>query len=294
MNPRIHALLLLLALAGAAAAQTPVVKARLKLHGRPDQPVELLGRSAAGDIRVRLGAQGESGYSPADIESLEFEFDFDRAGLQQLYDQGQYGDVARLLKPALEPTFPFLVGRNNAYPYIRRWVKCLYWDGQYAETIAAAQRLHKDSSDPAIQREMLGLTAAALVGAGRTNEVPAFLRALEPIAKTNEESAAYWYATAQLHVAHKKIPEAQETIARLIGFRRHDPDWMPPALYLSAQLYARAKQPAVVRQIVKELNTLYPKSRWTTQATALEATLPPAAKPAPAPAAESTKENHKP
>jgi len=270
--------LLLLAAATAAAAPPPLT-ARLKLRGRPEQKVELLGRAANGSLRVRAGAQGEIGFDTASVKEIEFAFPFDPAAVQQLYYAGQYGAVVTQLQPALAPTIPFLGFTNNALPHVRLWLQCLYWDGQYDAALALARELRRAVPDPVFQRELRGLTAAALVGAGRTNEVGAVLQSLVPVDPHSPEAAPCWYAGAQLAAARKDLPAAQEDIARLIAFRRHDPDWMPPALWLSAQWYAQARHPDVARQIVKELNTLYPNSRWAVQAAGWENTLPP---PAPA------------
>jgi hypothetical protein len=252
-----------------ADAPAPV-KAHLKTKTNPGSDVELLGRTPDKFVRIRAGQAGEIGIPPSDILGLDFIFDLEKHPVQKLYDEFKYNEAARHLQEMLQPTLPYLDVNTNCVPYLRLWVKSQFWDGQYAETVKNCDFLYWLVPDEALKREVQLYRVAAAVPIGKTNDLPNLLKKLEPAARTNDEMAIWWYATAQYQIAQNKLAEAQETTARIIGFRAKDFEWMPAGLYLSARLYGLTKHPEVGKQIVQELKTVFPKSRWAQLAGALD------------------------
>ena len=249
------------------------LKAHMKTKSKLDKDVELLGRTADKFVRIRAGEQGEIGIPPSDVLSLDFIFDFEKHPVNKLYDEFKYADAAQHLQEMLQPTLPYLDVNTNSLPYVRLWVKSMFWDGQYAETVKNCDLLYHLVQDEQLSREIQLFRTAAAVPLGKTNDIPKTLERLLPAARTNEEMAIWWYATAQYQIAEKKLPEAQETTARIIAFRPKDFEWMPAGLYLSARLYGLTKHPEVGKQIVEEIKTVYPKTRWAELANQLTAEL---------------------
>lgn len=247
----------LVTLPGSAAEP---LKAQLKTKTL-EQEAELLGRTPDRFVRIRAG-QGEFLISSADIVHLNFIFDQEKMNVTKLYDEGKYTAAATILKTALEPTLPYLDLSTNAQAHVKTWVKSMYWDAQYAETARVADVITYLVKDERVKREIALYRVAALIPTARTNDVPSLLAKLQPPNVTNDEQAIWWYATAQWQIRQNQLKPAQETVARLVATRAKDYEWMPPALYLSAQLYGKAKHPDVGKQITEEIRTVYPNTRW--------------------------------
>ena len=123
--------------------------------------------------------------------------------------------------------------------------------------------------------------ADTTAGGREIDEAAATLQTLEDLPPEQASSAMVAYTRARVLMARDERMAAQEALANLIAYRSRDFEWMPAALYLSAEGYARAGSPDVARQVVEEIKLNYPATRWVQLAQSLdvEALAPPPTDP---------------
>ena len=248
------------------------VKATLILQSRQEWNVELLGRFHTD--RVLLKRAGESGsidLSIEDIYQITFPVGSRPRALLDAFDAGRFAEVAPQLESVLLPFLPYITdASSNLDPLLRCLAKAWYWAGKEDRALATCDAILSRTTSSPLHTEATAIRILSLVRQNRLDEASEAADGLVMPALDEPEASPCIYALASLQLARKKYPEAQELLARLIVFRSRDPEWMPPALLLSAEGYARTGKADVARQVVDEIRLNYPKTPWADQATSLE------------------------
>jgi len=259
---------LLLTAVGAAGVATAGPKARLFLKSRNTLDVELITRNAMDTLSVRrVDAPGVTTVQIPQISRTFFQLDLGGVNVEQLYWDEKFAEVAAALAPALEPTYRFAdLPNNNLLPFIKALIKALYWSGQYGAVSTTCDVLiGNPDAGPAEDwaRVFKALSILRLVG---VEQASALFSAIDEPKRGSDNVGAYHYARAVIRMAEGKISEAQEHAAQVVITQVWEPEWFAAGLYVSAQAYAKAKRYDVARQIVEEINLLYPQTRWAGRA----------------------------
>jgi tetratricopeptide (TPR) repeat protein len=260
----------LLIAAGGDAAPVPA-----KVHFKNNRVMEVQLVRRDGDLLMvrEAGKPAEIGFRASEIVMVEFPLDLEKRNVGQLFGEEKFGETAAALKPLLEPTHPYLDLPNNALATVRWMARCLHWAGQHEELLRTSAALRPFLKDASAQREMLCLEAAAQMGLGRTNEVAATLAKLEPVTRKDEQAALYWLTLAELQISRGQWTAAHETAAKVVAFRARDLEWLAPGLMLTARCYAHAQQYEAAEGILKEMQVVFPRSRWAKRAAEVAATV---------------------
>ena len=254
-------------------APTPApLRARIALPSRQVWDVELLGRFHPDRILLRrVGAAGTIEIPVADIQQYQVPLAINGDEVLDQYAAGRYAEVAAALGTALQPYLPYIMeAPSNLDVPLRTWVKARYWQGDTAGALAACETILSRTSAGLVHAEATAIAVLCRIQAGQLEQAG-------PAADTLAVSDPYLpaaspcgYALAALRLAERNLPAAQEALARLVCFRSRDTEWMPPALLLSAEAYARAGQADVAAEVLEEIRLTYPGSRWAAQAARLD------------------------
>jgi len=259
------------------------VKAKLELKSGGKKEMEFIGRDLRGWVIMReVGKTMEIGMPATEFKSIEMPVKLDKAALNAACEKRDYKTAAEMLEAALKPAYPFMDLPSNLTPLLSQFLRCLYWDEQYA-AIPPVVKLMSRSKDKDVQTEMTLFTCLAQLGMGNITDADVQLTKLGVMEETNSLAPFYWYARVQVLTEQKLWMPAHETAAKIIAYRARDLEWFPVGLYLTVRCYAQAEKYDVADQIVDELKTVCAKSRWTELALRLQEKFPKDRKPPEAP-----------
>jgi tetratricopeptide (TPR) repeat protein len=207
------------------------------------------------------------------IRRAVFAVQADQTKIQDLYVRGEFEQVFTRLTEALDPLKPYLSLPNNTSPYLMVLLKAAVWAGRDQAVLETAKLLEGAELTPEEQVEVDRFPALALIRSGRLTEAEKKLKQLDIRLDKSRDSALSWYLLARLRERQGRIPEAQESAARIVAFHARDFEWMPPGLLLLGELYGRTGQYNAADQVLQELQELYASPHWTAQADRLRAEL---------------------
>ena len=250
------------------------IKARVWVNQELSWDAEILGRFGRDKIRIRKqGEQGEINIPAADLFRIDFAVKVDRYTVLELYMNEKFTESRDLLHKVLTPYLVYADVPSNLWWLFQVYCKALYWSGEHERLEQLASRLLENAATSAMEKEATLYRILALLAIDRIDEAETLLSSVKPSGPNPWQSAQYHYTSARVHLAKERLAEAQEDIATVIAFHAKDYEWMPAALYLSAQGYADAGNIQVARQIVEEIGTAYPRTRWKTRAESLLSSL---------------------
>jgi len=260
----------LLAVGTVGQAQVP---ARLTLKSGAEWLAVLYSLSE-GQVDLQQRGSDQRMTLPADMFSQAvFAAPADRTELQDLYVRGEFAQVFNRLSTAIDPLKPYLSIPNNMTPYLMVQLKAAVWAGRDQSVLETAGLLEGAELTPAEQAEVARFPVLALIRSGRLAEAERKLEALDIRLEKERDSALSWYLLARLRERQGRIPEAQESAARIVGFHARDFEWMPPGLLLLARLYGETGQYNAAEQVLQELRELYASPHWTAEADRLSVEL---------------------
>jgi tetratricopeptide (TPR) repeat protein len=256
------ALGLLLALVPAVHAQTNWPKATLTLKNNRPFKAELLGRKDREWLRIRrLDNPAEIQLPDADVVQIEFELPLEESGGMAAYAEGNFSEAADRLGPLLEPTLRFMNVSNNLQDEAMSYLRSLYWAGRHTQTLAACDTMlaRLDEKTP-LGRDTQLYRILTLLAQGQYERVERAFATLPAPRVDDEWAAEYWIIKATLEERANKMAALQDTSARIIAFRSRDLEWMPLALVFSARSYLATGEVAVARQILEEIDLVFPRA----------------------------------
>jgi hypothetical protein len=267
-------------LAGPGAfAQTNWPKATLTLKNNRPFQAELLGRKDREWLRIRrLDNPAEIQIRDADVVRIEFDIPIEESGGMSAYAEGKFDDAADRLGPLLEPTLRFMNVTNNLQPEAMAYLRCLYWSGRYTQTVSACDSvLVRVDEKSAFGRDTQLYRVLALLGMGQFERVERAFAALPQPGPDDSWAAEYWIVKANLELRANRMAELQETAARIIAFRARELEWMPQALVYSARSHLATGEVAVARQILEEIDLVFPRASCSNMIAVLRSDLAPRA-----------------
>ena len=183
---------------------------------------------------------------------------------------GSLGGAAVALGGLVKPLLSYSDLPGEIPRYISQTLRLYVRAGLFDDAIQMSYIISKLCRDETLRREAQAYRAAALMEVGRLQTAAMELKGLESITRKDDICAPYYYALGKLQIAQTNWPAAQQTAATLVTARPRDLEWMPAGLYLSAQCYAQAGKLEVAKQVLTEIRTAYPTSRWVALADTLE------------------------
>jgi hypothetical protein len=248
--------------AGGQLGVRPPILARATLIDDRKLTIELIGRNKGLVSFREAGKTMETDLKPAAFKWIEFNTNLDTNAINTLYQKEDYAAAAKQLNTALSPLLPYLDLPSELPPLTRTLLKCLYRTGRFSDTITLSNVIAASVPDQTMKFEAKLYKVLALTGRNDRLDATLLLKSLGNIHKTNTAAAAYYFATAQLHLSYTNWAGAQEFSSRVVAFTPRDEDWMAPALLLSAQCYAHFGQYAVAEQTLRELSLVFNKTSW--------------------------------
>ena len=192
----------------------------------------------------------------AQVVSAEFVFEgFSIEQCQNLFDQGDYAGAIRGLsdkKPSLLAAAPL---QGNASDWLRMLFRAQFHSGDVAAMRSTVQTLRAAGSPLAV--EAVPYEILALIDENRIAEATKAFEVLR-----QPDPAAAEFIRARLAVAGGNYKEALQHLARLQAFHYREKEWMPGALFYEGLASKQVDMPEAAGFAVRELETLYPASRW--------------------------------
>lgn len=254
--------LLLLLCAVGASAQTNWPRATLTLKNNRPFKAELLGRKDREWLRIRrLDNPAEIQLPDADVVQIEFDLPLEESGGLAAYAEGKFEEAADRLGPLLEPTLRFMNVSNNLQDEAMSYLHSLYWAGRHTQTLAACDTMlaRLDEKSP-LGRDTQLYRILSLLAQGQYERVERSFAALPVPGVDDAWAAEYWIIKATLEERANQMTALQDTSARLIAFRSRDLEWMPLALVFSARSYLATGEVAVAKQILEEIDLVFPRA----------------------------------
>ncbi len=256
-----------LALAAAVQVSAQMVssewpRATLTLKNNRPFKAELLGRKDREWLRIRrLDNPAEIQLPDADVIQIEFDLPIEESGGMGAYAEGKFAEAADRLGPLLDPTLRFMNVSNNLQDEALAYLKCLYWSGRYTQTVAACDTILARLADTTVLgRDTQLYRILALLAMGQYERVERAMKALPEPGPDDAWATEYWVIRATLQEQARQMVDLQQTAARLIAFRSRELEWMPLALVFSARSYLATGEVAVARQILEEIDLVFPRA----------------------------------
>ncbi len=271
-------LLLLFAVGALALSPAPApgeekpLKTRIWLSKTVSWEADIVGRYKDRiDVRKK-GETAQVNIPPDRIMRIDYPISVDRNLLLNLYLAEKYGEIRKALAKELDPKLRFADIPDNLWWMHTLRLKCLFWDEQYKELSGIAEkfitRKEEEVRNPARLWHTLGL-----IGQESIEEAVEMFETVSPPKTRRGYAAQYNYTASLIHDASGRTQDAREANANVIAFNAKDYEWMPAALFLSAQRYAADGSADIARQVTAEIRTAYPSTRWAAKAEALGKTL---------------------
>ena len=192
----------------------------------------------------------------AQTASVEFVFDgFSFEQCRNLFDQGDYAGIVRRLADEKSSLLAAALLPGNAPDWLRMLFRAQFHSGDVAAMRSTVQALRAAGSPLAV--EAIPYEILALIDENRIAEATKAFNALR-----SSENAAAELIRARLALAGGNYKEALQHLARLQAFHYREQEWMPGALFYESLVSKQADMPEAAGFAARELETLYPASRW--------------------------------
>ena len=192
----------------------------------------------------------------AQAASVEFVFDgFSFEQCQNLFDQGDYTGIVRKLADEKSSLLAAALLQGNSSDWLRMLFRAQFHSGDVAAMRSTVQALRTAGSPLAV--EAVPYEILALIDENRIAEATKAFNALRP-----PENAAAEFIRARLAAAGGDYKGALQHLARLQAFHYREQEWIPGALFYEGLVSKQVDMPEASGFAVRELQTLYPASRW--------------------------------
>ena len=192
----------------------------------------------------------------AQVAAAEFVFDgFSIEQCRILFNQGDHAGIIRRLAGEKSSLMAAASLKGNASDWLRLLFRAQFHSGDFAAARSTAQTLRTAGSP--LASEMAPYEILTLIEDNRIAEATKAFEALKPT-----DSAAADFIRARLSVAGGENKAALQHLAHLQAFHYREQEWMPGALFYEGLVSKQADMPEAAGFAVRELETLYPASRW--------------------------------
>ncbi len=193
----------------------------------------------------------------AQVALVEFAFDgFSIEQCRNLFDQGDYAGIVRKLANEKSSLMAAALLQGNASDWLRMLFRAQFHSGDVAAMRSTVQALRTVGSPLAV--EAVPYEILALIEDNRIAEAANAFNAL----RASNDNAAAEFIRARLALAGANYKEALQHLARLQAFHYREQEWIPNVLFYEGLASKQADMPEAVGFAVRELETLYPASRW--------------------------------
>lgn len=262
-------LFLLLLLAGPVAAQEPL-KVKVTLQSKQQHTFELVGREAGNLIHFREpGKSTEIGFAATELAWIDFGLSDEFNKIEAKISQADHAGAAEDLHKLLQPRYAYLDLPSDLPRYASQLLRLQTRAGRFEAVLNSSQLIGRFTKDETLRREAQAYRAVAWLETGRPNAADQELKAWTGISAKDELAGPYYYVRASQQLTQSNFPAAHLAAAQIIAFRPRDFEWMPAGLYLSAKCYLADGKLPVAEQIIAEITTAYPQTRWAELATKL-------------------------
>ncbi len=194
--------------------------------------------------------------SLSQVALVEFIFDgFSFEQGQNLFDRGDYTGIIRKLADEKSSLLAAALLQGNTSDWLRMLFRAQFHGGDVAAMRSTVQALRTAGSPLAV--EAVPYQILALIDENRIAEATKAFNVLRP-----PENAAAEFIRARLAVVGGDNKAALQHLARLQAFHYREKEWMPGALFYESLVSKQADMPEAAGFAVRELETLYPASRW--------------------------------
>jgi tetratricopeptide (TPR) repeat protein len=239
------------------------VKAKVRLQSKQVLDVELTGRDGATVLCREPGKTTEIGFSARDIAWVEFEMGPQGRRIEEQLVAQEFKEAAAALTLVLKPLYPYLDLPSDLPKQAAQLMQLLLRTGQYDEAIPTSYLIQRFTKDDDLKRQAQAYRVVAFLELGRLNSAIPELKQLGNVTRKEPNvMAPYFYAQATLQILQTNWAAAHQSAAQIVAFQPRNFEWMPAGLYLSAKCYGGTGKFDVAEQIIAEINTAFPKTKW--------------------------------
>jgi hypothetical protein len=254
---------LLVVAGGLAVNGAEPVQAKLRLQSKQILEGELTGREGGIALFRETGKSAEIGFEARDIAWVDFVVGDPGARIEEKMIAQDFKAAAEALAPLLKPLYPYLDLPSDLPAQATKLMQLLLRTGQYEEVVTTSYLIQRYSKDDSLKRQAQAYRVVAWIELGRMNSAVPELRQLAPVTRKDENLVGpYFYAQGCLQILQTNWVAAHQSAAQIVAFQPRNFEWMPAGLYLSAKCYGGSGQLDVVEQIIVEIGTAFPKTKW--------------------------------
>lgn len=258
MRRTLKSSMVLAVLLGAAVASAQY-SARVTVSSGSSFTVQQL--NIRGGELVTEGGQVSTALSS--IRSIDFSFT--GLGLQmceELFRAGKYRQLGALLDQYVTPVEQYAHLPGNLGEYLLWQLRVQYWNQEKSAVTETLRRIRKVGRIELLEQANL-YYALMLIDQGRAADAKAIFAGISDTAKIPAALKAYY--EAQMAMSYGEYRSAMRHVAQIIAFHSRDPEWLPPATVLEAQIYQEMGQTKKAEIVANELIMAYPGSQWSRQ-----------------------------
>ncbi|MEN8254236.1 MAG: hypothetical protein ABFR33_02090 [Verrucomicrobiota bacterium] len=210
--------------------------------------IEFSTGTAAAPIRIGAGT----------IKELRFEVEVNAEKISEMMENREFERIIDSLSRTLDPFSEYGDIPSNLTKYNSLLMELYYQTKQYGESLAISSKIAGDDRNPILQAKARVYRALALIDSGKSDEAKSLLAEYgwdqESTADTVPEEL---YIKAKLMAMNGEYSKAMESVAKVIVFHGHDPDWLQPAEMLCAEVYAELGLYDSAEEVCRQILILY-------------------------------------
>jgi tetratricopeptide (TPR) repeat protein len=235
-----------------------------QLMGRDGDWIEFSTGTASRPIRIGAST----------VRELNFEVDINTEEIFEMVKNREFDGIIDALNKAMEPFAEYGDIPSNLVKYDFLLMEIYYRTEQYDKALAISSKIGEDDRDPELQDKSRMYQALALIDSGKSEEAEGLLTKYGWNQDLSDDADPQkLYITAKLMALNEQYNRAMELVAKVIAFNSQDPDWMPPAELLCAEIYIELGMYDSADEVVRQMLMLYKNTPEFDKAKQLEVTI---------------------
>ncbi|RKX37814.1 MAG: hypothetical protein DRP64_16690 [Verrucomicrobia bacterium] len=199
---------------------------------------------------IRIGA--------STVKELNFEVRINAEKISEMIKNREFERVIDLLSRTIEPFAEYSDIPSNLTKYNSLLMEMYYRAEQYDKSLAISSKIAGDDRNPPLQAKARVYQALALIDSGNSDEAKTLLSEYGWDKDASADAAPEeLYIKAKLMQLNGEYGNAMESVAKVVAFYSHDPDWIRPAEMLCAEIYTDLGLYDSAEEVCRQIRILY-------------------------------------
>lgn len=192
------------------------------------------------------------------IKEIRFEVTINAEKISKMMGNREFDRSIDLLSRTLAPFSEYSDIPSNLTKYNALLMELYYQAKQYDESLAISSKIAGDDRNPTLQAKARVYRVLALIDSENSAEAKSLLTEYGWDRESSADAAPEeLYVQAKLLAMNGEYSKAMESVAKVIVFHGHDPDWLQPAEMLCAELYTELGLYDSAEEICRQILILY-------------------------------------